>query len=310
MNGNIEFLLPSPIQKIEDALIAEKKLTLYIKRDDLIHEHISGNKWRKLKYNLENLKADRILTFGGAFSNHIAACAAICHDLNIKSIGLIRGEESENLNATLSLAKDLGMQIEYLSRKEYRKKEDPEFLKSLKKKYGNPLIIPEGGANIQGLKGSAEMLDEIDIDFDIILSAVGTGATIAGMSMALKEDQSAIGIVVLKGAEYLENEISGLLKSTLSEESAAKSMKRITLDHQYHFNGYAKINDELVAFMRSFYDRHAIKTDPVYSGKSLFALYDMIQKDKFSPGSTIIYYHCGGLQGIKGMEERYKFKLY
>ena len=310
MNGDFTFMLPSPLQKIEDTLIEEKRISLYIKRDDLIHESISGNKWRKLKYNLEALKEDSILTFGGAFSNHVAACAAICNDLNIKSIALIRGEESEELNPTLNLARELGMQLEFISRTEYRKKDDPEFLEAIKMKYGNPYIIPEGGANVPGLKGSAEMLNEIDIDFDVIISAVGSGATIAGMSMALKEEQKAVGILVLKGAEYIEGEISRLLKSALSEEDALKAMKKISLNHQYHFNGYAKINDELLNFMRSFYTQHAIQTDPVYSGKSLFALYDMIRNDQFVPGSTIIYYHCGGLQGIKGMENRYNFKLY
>ena len=310
MNGNIKLLLPSPLQKIEDPLIEEKKLRLYLKRDDLIHERISGNKWRKLKYNLETLKEGKILTFGGAFSNHVVACASICHDLNIKSIALIRGEESESLNDSLSLASDLGMQLEFISRAEYRKKEDPEFLKELKEKYGNPFIIPEGGANIQGLRGSAEMLDEINIDFDVIVSAVGTGATIAGMSMALKKEQKAIGILVLKGGEYIEGEISKLLRRALSEEDALKAIKKISLNHQYHFNGYAKINDDLIHFMRTFYSQHAIKTDPVYSGKSLYALYDMIRNDQFLPGSTIVYYHCGGLQGIKGMENRYDFKLY
>jgi 1-aminocyclopropane-1-carboxylate deaminase len=310
MNGNINLLLPSPLQELKDPLFTEKKIKVFLKRDDLIHPSISGNKWRKLKYNLIGLKKDRILTFGGAFSNHIAATAAICYDLKLRSIGIIRGEETESLNDTLRIAKDLGMHLAFISREEYRNKDADEYQKSLMLKYNDPYIIPEGGANAKGLQGCIEMIDEIDLDFDVIVSAVGTGATLAGICLGLNDNQKAIGIVVLKGAEYLEKEISDFINDYDSKNKPSGSIKKFELKHDYHFGGYAKMNQTLIDFMKHFYDQHKIKTDPVYSGKSLFALYDMIRKDQFNPGSKIIYYHCGGLQGIKGMENRYKVKFY
>lgn len=310
MNGKIDLLLPSPIQEIKDPLFEEKKIRVFFKRDDLIHESISGNKWRKLAYNLKEADGKDILTFGGAFSNHIAATAAACNYADRKSIGVIRGERPAILNNTLSLAEKNGMHLHYISREEYKKKNEDSFLENLKVEFNNPFIIPEGGANKEGLLGCAEMLDEIDVEFDYIISAVGTGATIAGIASAMKANQKAIGIPVLKGAEYLKEEIHSLLVESEGEEKTEKIETSLILNHDYHFGGYAKIKPELIEFMNDFYQKHGIKTDPVYSGKSLYALYDMIAKNQFKEGSTIVYYHCGGLQGIEGMEKRYGISLF
>jgi len=304
MNGKIKLQLPSPIHEVIDDLFIEKKVTVLFKRDDLIHQDISGNKWRKLKYNLEASKGKNILTFGGAFSNHIAASAVACNYSNIKSIGIIRGERPKQMNSTLLFAERSGMQLEFISRQEYKAKNTPEFLEKINKKYNEPFIIPEGGANQEGLMGCAEVIHELPDDFDYIITAVGTGATIAGLSLGLKDNQKVYGISVLKGAEYLNNEIEDLLD--LDRDRS----KNYELIHDYHFGGYAKIKLGLIQFMNDFYAKHGIKTDPIYSGKSLYALYDMIQKDVFPPNSKIIYYHCGGLQGIEGMEKRYGIDLF
>jgi 1-aminocyclopropane-1-carboxylate deaminase len=160
------------------------------------------------------------------------------------------------------------------------------------------------------MQGCKEIVDEIAIDFDYIISAVGTGCTIAGIASALKDDQKAIGVSVLKGAAYLKDEIDSLLKKDKSGANANMIAERIILNHDYHFGGYAKIQEELITFINDFYKEQGIKTDPIYSGKSLYALFDMIKKDVFKPGSTLVYYHCGGLQGVKGMEDRYHIKLF
>lgn len=306
MNGNLKLLLPSPLHELKDDLFIEKKIKVFFKRDDLIHESISGNKWRKLKYNLEASEGRTIVTFGGAYSNHIAASAAACNYYKVNSIGIIRGERPKKMNNTLLLAEKMGMKLEFISRQEYKTKNSPAFLEKVKKKHENPFIIPEGGANQQGLRGCTEVIDELPSDFHYIVTAVGTGATIAGISMGLKKEQKAIGIVVLKGAEYLKDEIDDFIFNGSKENTDTKYV----LNHDYHFGGYAKIDDELIQFMNDFYLKHQIKTDPVYSGKSLYALYDMIKKDMFPPHSKIIYYHCGGLQGIEGMEKRYGIELF
>lgn len=309
MNGNTPSI-PSPLQLLQDPLFDKKQIQVYFKRDDLIHPAISGNKWRKLIHNIKAAEKRSILTFGGAFSNHIAATAAACNNAGIESIGIIRGEESKRLNPTLTLASKNGMNLKFISREEYRKKNESDFLSQLKTEFNDPFIIPEGGSNNFGLKGCSEILEEIDVDFNYIVSAVGTGATIAGISTSLKEDQKAIGIAVLKGAEYLSDEIETLLLDYTSAEKAASAKSKIKLMHDYHFGGYAKINAELIEFMNEFYTQQGIKTDAVYSGKSLYALFQLIKNDYFEKGDSIIYYHCGGLQGNKGIEDRYGISLF
>lgn len=310
MNGKINLQIPSPLHPIYDPLFDQKRVSVFFKRDDLIHPDISGNKWRKLKYNLLAAKGKSILTFGGAYSNHIAASAAACNNQSVKSIGIIRGERPKILNNTLILSEQNGMELHFISREEYKRKNDQDFIEELKRKFNDPYIIPEGGSNIEGLLGCKEVLDEIDIDFDYILSAVGTGTTLAGICSSLKKDQKSIGISVLKGAEYLEDEVATFLNEYLGKKEAVEVLKNMELNHDYHFGGYAKIKPELIDLMNEFYSTFNIKTDPIYSGKSLYALYDMIKNDRFEVGSKIIYYHCGGLQGIEGMKNRYGINLF
>ncbi len=288
---------PTLIQELHDPLWSDKQIRLLIKRDDLIHPEISGNKWRKLKYNLIAAKEqnkDTLLTFGGAYSNHIYALAKAGEEYGFKTIGFIRGEEHVSLNPTLQSAKDWGMEFHYVNRSQYRNKSDEEFLSELKIQYPTAYIVPEGGTNEHALKGCTEMVDEIDIDFDVIACACGTGGTISGIIQGLNENQQALGIPVLKGAAFLIEEIKELTGTNENWE----------LNPDYHFGGYARINDELLDFIRGFYEQHQILLDPVYTGKLLFAIFDLIRKDCFTPGSTIVAIHTGGLQGWNGFLTR------
>ncbi|WP_109831691.1 1-aminocyclopropane-1-carboxylate deaminase/D-cysteine desulfhydrase [Reichenbachiella versicolor] len=279
----------TPIVEIKDDLLDSKDIQLWIKRDDIIHPEISGNKWRKLKYNLIDAQKEgyqNILTFGGAYSNHIAATAAACKRYGFKSIGIIRGDElSESSNQTLSKAHNNGMELRFVTRSGYRKRIDNLWLRELASEF-QAFIIPEGGSNVSATKGVAELVTEIEIDFDYICSAVGTGGTIAGISNELKPYQTALGFAALKGEDYLKKEIAFLTSS-----------KQWKLINNYHFGGYAKLDNQLIHFIQNFYTKHQVPLDHIYTGKMLFGLFNMIQKDQFPKGTRIIAVHTGGLQG-------------
>jgi len=301
-------LIPSPLEVIKFPLFKEKKINVYVKRDDLIHPEISGNKWRKLKYNLIEAKAQHkntILTFGGAYSNHISATGAVGKIFGFKTIGIIRGEETLPLNPTLLQAKKDGMKLLYVSRADYRKKNTAEFIEKLKDALGDFYIIPEGGGNKLGVLGCNDIVNEIDIDFNHILTDCGTGATLAGICDVLKETQKAIGIPVLKGGEFIKDEVKMWLGDAYSRIESQYS-----LETGYHFGGYAKYKPKLIEFMQDFYTQTNIKTDPIYTGKLFYALVDLVKKDYFKVGSTIIVLHTGGLQGVEGFENRHGFSIF
>jgi 1-aminocyclopropane-1-carboxylate deaminase/D-cysteine desulfhydrase-like pyridoxal-dependent ACC family enzyme len=301
-------LIPSPIESINYPLFTEKQINVYVKRDDLIHAEISGNKWRKLKYNLIEAKAQNkntILTFGGAYSNHISATGSVGKIFGFETIGVIRGEETLPLNPTLLQAKKDGMSFLYVSRTDYRKKHTPEFINKLKEELGDFYIIPEGGGNKLGVKGCNDIVNEIDIDFNYILTDCGTGATLAGICDVLKGNQKAIGIPVLKGGDFIKDEVKLLLGDTYTRIES-----RYSLETDYHFGGYAKYNQGLILFMRDFFKETNIKTDPIYTGKLFYALVDLAKKDYFKRGSTIVVVHTGGLQGIKGFEKRHGLSIF
>jgi 1-aminocyclopropane-1-carboxylate deaminase len=292
-------LIP-PLQELSDSLLLQKKIRVFILREDLIHPYISGNKWRKLYYNIQEAKlkeAEKLITFGGAYSNHIAATASAGKEFGFKTIGFIRGEEQLPLNSTLSYAKSCGMEFRYLSRTDYRLKEDAEFLNSILKNEKEYYLIPEGGTNELAVKGCEEITADLRVDFDYICCAVGTGGTISGIINSLKKHQKAIGFPALKGGDFLKVEIA---KYTTN--------RQWELNLEYHFGGYAKVKPELINFMNSFKAQYQIALDPVYTAKMLFGLWDLIEKDYFRAGSTIIVVHTGGLQGIEGMNERLKNK--
>ncbi len=276
-------------------------ISLHIKREDLIDPFVSGNKFRKLKYNIsEALKSNssRLLTFGGAYSNHIAATAAAGKKYGLKTIGIIRGEELGKeiertlaSNETLKYAVAHGMQLHFVSRDVYKRKEESDFIEHLKVEFGDFYLLPEGGTNSLAIKGCEEILKEEDKDFDYICCSIGTGGTIAGIINASKPNQQILGFPALKG-DWLSSEI---------KKHTTKNNWSLVTD--YHFGGYAKVNSQLVHFINQFNEKCQIALDPVYTGKMLFGIIDMIENSKFPQNSRILAIHTGGLQGIAGMNE-------
>lgn len=270
-------------------------MTLYIKREDTIHPLISGNKYRKLKYNLVEAKKQghsTLLTFGGAFSNHIAAVACAGMEHGFKTIGVIRGEELQDQwqhNPTLALAYAQGMQFHFVSREDYRQKEQESFLQSLKKLFGDFYLLPEGGTNELAVKGCTEILTESDATFDVICCAVGTGGTIAGLINACQKHQKVLGFPALKG-DFLNESISRFARND-----------RWQLVTDYHFGGYAKVTEELIHFINHFKSKTGIPLDPIYTGKMLFGIFDLVNQEVFPRNTQILAIHTGGLQGIQGM---------
>ncbi len=282
-------------QKIDLALLDEKKITLFVKREDTIHPLISGNKYRKLKYNIKEAKKENLatlLTFGGAYSNHIAATAFAGKKEGFKTIGVIRGEELSTKwesNPTLKLAKEHGMEFHFVSRETYRNKNELDFSNELKEKFGNFFTIPEGGTNNLAVKGCEEILTGDDAKFDVICTCVGTGGTLAGLSNAAKANQRVLGFPALKG-DFLKNDIRKFANN--------ENWKLIS---DYHFGGYAKVNAELISFINNFKKETKIQLDPIYTGKLFYGLLDLISKNYFKKGTRILAIHTGGLQGISGM---------
>ena len=272
-------------------------ITLTVKRDDLIHPFVSGNKFRKLKYNLleaKNQKNSTLLTFGGAYSNHIAAVAYAGFEQGFKTIGIIRGEElmdKIDSNPTLKFAQEHGMQFKFVSREAYRLKSETTFIDALEQEYGAFYLIPEGGTNSLAIKGCEEILIDTDAQFDYICCAVGTAGTISGLINSALPHQKVLGFPALKG-EFLQDEICTFVKN-----------KNWQLVHAYHFGGYGKVNNSLIAFMNEFYKQTQIPLDPIYTGKMVFGILDLIEKKYFPGHSKILFIHTGGLQGIKGINQ-------
>ena len=294
---------PSPLQEIRDDLLTQKNVRLFIKRDDLLHDQISGNKIRKLKYNLLQAKSEghnTLLTFGGAYSNHIYAVAAAGDIYGFKTIGVIRGEPYDKLNPTLEFASSKGMHLHYISRKDYKNKYTTDTTRELNNRFGEFYMIPEGGSNSHALKGCAEIIDEIDITFDYITSCCGTGGTLGGIIAGLNGSQHAIGFPVLKGGEYLRKEIQDYILAYND-----KVYLNWHLVPDFHYGGYAKYSEELIKFINDFKRRLKVPLDPIYTGKMMSGLFKLISNDKFKKGTRIIAVHTGGLQGIDGFNERF-----
>ena len=271
-----------PVQKISNAVLERKGISLYMKRDDLIHEEISGNKWRKLKYNLLKARQQQkslVITLGGAFSNHIAATAAAGREFGIQTKGIIRGEEIKSINPTLLKAKENGMELEFVSREYYRERNEDWFKKEVLERHDNAYYLPEGGANYLGLQGCTEILNEVNIDFDFVCTSAGTGTTASGIGLSLVGKQKLLVFPALKGGAFLQEDIAKQLYwATLNDDMVSDVMSKIIFHNDYHFGGYAKINFELIQFMRDFYSENKIKLDPVYSAKMVFGIYDLIAK--------------------------------
>ena len=291
--------LPVPEIEINDPVLDKAGMRLTIRREDLNHPEFPGNKFWKLKYNLlEANKAGHttILTFGGAYSNHIAATAAACKINGFKSIGIIRGEDADLTNPTLSLARKNGMFIHPISRSDYRLKSANEFLQALKRRFGDCYIIPEGGTNRLAIEGIKEMVKFFRTRFNILALPVGTGGTIAGCIQALQGESSVMGFSVLKGS-FLTGDVEGLL-----EKQGLPQHQNWRIVNDYHCGGYGKVSTELMSFIRWFEKQHGIPLDQVYTGKMMFGLYDLIQKGFFSRGNSLMALHTGGLQGRGQLE--------
>jgi 1-aminocyclopropane-1-carboxylate deaminase len=286
-------------QKIK---LYNSNISLSIRREDLIHPFISGNKYRKLKYNLVQAKAenqDTLLTFGGAFSNHIAAAAYAGKEYGFKTIGIIRGDELESKisrNPTLKFAQECGMQFKFITRDNYRHKTEADFIENLKLQFGNFYYVPEGGTNEFAVKGCEEILTKEDAEYDFVCTAVGTGGTISGIINSSLPHQKILGFPALKG-DFLNEDIRKFARN--------KNWELIT---DYHFGGYGKVNPELVAFINKFYAENQIPLDPIYTGKMVFGVIDLINKKFFPENSKILLIHTGGIQGIAGMNLKLKAK--
>jgi 1-aminocyclopropane-1-carboxylate deaminase len=279
--------IPSPLQKVEYADWNKNGIDVYFKRDDLIHPSISGNKWRKLDGHLQKFQDENyrgIITFGGAYSNHIIAVAAACNYLKIPCIGFIRGEiDIENL--ALKYASSQNMQLLPLSRSAYRNKD----ISSLKEIYpeidfASYMIVPEGGAGVEGILGCQSIVNEIDIPYNEIVLACGTGTTLAGILNYTSENIKLTGISVLKGKDTLTDQIKLISKNN--------NFQILT---DYHFGGYARFSDELISFAKDFTAQTHIPLDYVYTAKMVYAFNDLLKKNYFSPNSKIILLHTGGL---------------
>ncbi|MDD1640227.1 MAG: 1-aminocyclopropane-1-carboxylate deaminase [Methylococcaceae bacterium NSP1-1] len=285
---------PSILTKIDDPLLDQYQIKLWIKRDDLLHPIISGNKWRKLKYTLDHALsegADTLISMGGAYSNHLHALAYVSKALGLKTIGLVRGEQPETLTPTLSDLQNWGMVLKFVSRFDYR------LLRQYKGCYDLPGLkprqywLPEGGAQALALKGVAELVNEIDVAYDILCVPCGTGATLAGIIDMVPDQVSVMGFAALKNAEFLQTDVESLLPRPCSNW-------QINMD--YHFGGFAKTSAELMTFMADFEFKTGIPLEPVYTGKMIYAIYNLITKHTFKPGQRIIAVHTGGLQGKRG----------
>ncbi|WP_242478813.1 1-aminocyclopropane-1-carboxylate deaminase/D-cysteine desulfhydrase [Hymenobacter lapidiphilus] len=271
-------------------------------RDELTHPELPGNKWRKLKYNLreaDRLGLNTLLTFGGAYSNHLAAVAAAGRLTGRRTIGFVRGDEMAGrpLNPTLARARADGMELHFLDRETYRRKHEPAVLAALLHDTGPAYVLPEGGSNTLALPGCAELARELlaRTDFDVLAVACGTGGTLAGLLTGLNGQRQALGISALKGADFLRADID-----QLTQQATGRTYANWELRTDYHGGGYARLTPELRQFIVDFQQRHAILLDPIYTGKLLFGLLDLAAKGHFRRGSTVVAIHTGGLQAWAG----------
>ncbi|OUL23676.1 pyridoxal-phosphate dependent enzyme [Nostoc sp. 106C] len=299
--------LPPTIQPIYSAIAQRAGVDLSVLRLDCMHPWVNGNKWFKLKYNLLEAKQKNcttLLTFGGAYSNHIFATAAAGNLFGFRTIGMIRGEERLPLNPTLSYAMQQGMQLYYLDRQKYRQRQTTALQAELQQRFGEVFIIPEGGSNLNGVRGCMEIVNTAA--FDTVCVACGTGTTLAGIILSLQKGQCAIGFPVLKDGGFLAPEIDSWLKNYLASGLSIvdKAIASWELICDYHMGGYAKVNEELLMFSQQFTQEHGIPLDYVYTAKMFYGVMDLMKQGFFHRGDRLLLIHTGGLQGNLGMEKR------
>jgi 1-aminocyclopropane-1-carboxylate deaminase len=278
--------LPSPLEEVRDGRLTSAGVRLFLKRDDLINADIPGNKWRKLKYNVASVRNQGhkvLLTFGGAYSNHIRATAAAGHYFDFTTIGVIRGEEHLPLNPSLDYAVRHGMRLTYLDRAAYREKMSPDVIAMLHRQFGEFFLLPEGGSNADALRGCAEIPGEIDRRFDLICCPCGTGGTLAGLAHGLGPGQLALGFSVLKGGEFLAREVSGFQRDAFGAVSGNWS-----IEYGFHFGGFAKRKAALNQFITDFGEEHGIFLDWVYVAKMMYGIFTLADEGVFPAGTTIV----------------------
>ncbi|WP_242037844.1 1-aminocyclopropane-1-carboxylate deaminase/D-cysteine desulfhydrase [Tolypothrix sp. FACHB-123] len=299
--NNFSLGLPPTIQPIDSPIAQQAGVELSVLRLDAMHPWVNGNKWFKLKYNLLEAKQRNLttlLTFGGAYSNHIFATAAAGKLFGFRTIGMIRGEERLPLNSTLRFAVEQGMQIFYLDRQKYRERHTTALQAQLQQRFGDVFIVPEGGSNLNGVRGCMEILN--NQAFDTVCVACGTGTTLAGIILSLHKDQRAIGFPVLKNGGFLASEVDSWLNNylvsdlPLADEAMSKSWELIC---DYHMGGYAKVNDELLQFQQQFTQEHGVPLDYVYTAKMFYGVMDLLKQGFFPKGDRLLLIHTGGLQG-------------
>lgn len=287
----------SILSRIQDPMLDHYGIELWVKRDDSLHPVISGNKWRKLKYILDHalsLGAHTLISMGGAYSNHLHALAYVGRELGLKTVGLIRGEQPDTLNPTLADMRNWGMELKFVSRSDYRD------LRHYKDRQDLPGInprqywLPEGGAQALALKGVAELVREIDMPYDMLCVPCGTGTTLAGIIEVVPESVSVMGFAALKNAGFLTADVESLL---------SRPYANWQINPDYHFGGFAQVNAGLMAFIEAFELKTHVPLEPVYTGKMLYGLYDLIAQGCFKPGQRIIAVHTGGLQGKRGFDQ-------
>ncbi|HEY3685096.1 MAG TPA: pyridoxal-phosphate dependent enzyme [Streptosporangiaceae bacterium] len=279
-------LLPSPVAEVRDERLTRAGVRLLVKRDDLIHPEIPGNKWRKLKYNLAAARQqghETLLTFGGAYSNHIQATAAAGHYYGFATVGVIRGEEHRPLNPSLAYAAGQGMRLTYMDRITYRRKHEAEVIGGLRERFGDFYLLPEGGSNALAVRGCAELPAEIGESFDVICCAVGTGGTLAGIAAGQPEGRQALGFSALKGGAFLHGDVT-----RLQTEAYGRTTGNWSIDLDYHLGGFAKRTPELDAFIADFRARHGITLDWVYVAKMMYGIFDRADRGAFPSGAVIV----------------------
>lgn len=297
-------ILPSvvtPLKYVEDERLTKRQIILHVKREDLVDPLIQGNKWHKLRLNLEqarNTGHSTLLTFGGCYSNHIHATAAAGQRYGFKTIGIIRGPEPAHYSPTLRDAVSAGMRLHFIDRETYRHKHLPDVLQAIIAPWGPVYVIPEGGSNRYAVEGCSEFVRNINTEFDVICCPCGTGGTLAGLIKGLQGKHHALGFAVLKNAGFLNNDIKAFLADADSE-----LFNNWSVNLDYHFGGYAKSKTELEKFIVDFYHQTQIPLEPVYSGKMFYGLYDLIDQGYFVPGTRILALHTGGLQGLDGFPQ-------
>jgi 1-aminocyclopropane-1-carboxylate deaminase len=282
----LELALPSPLEELDDERLATAGVRLFLKRDDLINPEIPGNKWRKLKYNLEAARAqghDVLLTFGGAYSNHIRATAAAGHHFGFSTVGVIRGEEHLPLNPVLACAASRGLRLTYLDRATYRNKTSPDVIAGLRDRFGRFYLLPEGGSNELAARGCAEIPAEIGQPFDVICCPCGTGGTLAGIAQGLGEGQRALGFSVLKGGEFLARQIAELQVLSCGAVSG-----NWAIEHGFHFGGFARRRPLLDSFIADFARRHGLELNWIYTAKMMYGIYALAGTPALPAGTTVV----------------------